>query len=111
MGRAKNGIRKRVERHLRKQKTCFWHIDHFLRRAEVIDIWKQPDFFDECRLVSQVRQIARGSEIPAQKFGASDCRCPGHLLYLSEVVDMDDLRQRLGLDKLEIRLCVSPGEG
>lgn len=51
VGRAKRGLKKRIERHLRKDKKLFWHIDYFLRKAEVMDIWIKLNYFDECRIV------------------------------------------------------------
>ena len=101
VGRAKKGIWKRVGRHLKKKKKCFWHIDYFLRRAEVREVWIKPGLLDECRLVSQIRRIYKRSEIPQKKFGASDCRCAGHLLYLLGARNLRNLRERLALEKLE----------
>lgn len=88
VGRAKRGLRERLERHLRKNKKLFWHIDYFLQVAKLTDIWVKLNSFNECRMVSQIRKFLKRSEIPQKKFGASDCRCPGHLLYLPEVGDL-----------------------
>jgi hypothetical protein len=50
VGRAKRGLKKKLDRHLRKDKKLFWHIDYFLRKAEVMDIWIKLNYFDECRI-------------------------------------------------------------
>lgn len=103
VGRARCGLSKRLERHLRKRKKLFWHIDYLLRKAEVVNIWIKPNSFDECRTVRQIRKSVKDSIIPLKKFGASDCRCPGHLIYLPEVEDLENLRKRIALEKPEIR--------
>lgn len=102
VGRAKRGLKKRLERHLRKDKKLFWHIDYFLGRAEVMDVWIKLNFFDECRIVSQIRKFLKNSGIPQKKFGASDCRCSGHLLYLRDIDDLNNLWKKLGFERAEI---------
>jgi len=107
VGRAKRGLKKRLERHLRKDKKLFWHIDYFLRKAEVMDIWIKLNSFDECRIVSQIRKFLRNSVIPQRKFGASDCRCSSHLLFLPAVADPKKLRKILGFERAENHgICV-----
>lgn len=102
VGRAKCGLKKRLDRHLRKDKKLFWHIDYFLRKAEVMDVWKKLNSFDECRIVSQIRKFLKNSGIPQKKFGASDCRCPSHLLYLPEVEDLKILWEKLTFERAGI---------
>jgi len=97
VGRAKRGLKKRIERHLRKNKKLFWHIDYFLRKAEVMDVWIKLNSFNECRIVRQIRKFIENSVVPQKKFGASDCRCPSHLLYLPEADDPKNLRRKLPL--------------
>jgi Uri superfamily endonuclease len=102
VGRAKRGLKKRLERHLRKDKKLFWHIDYFLGRAEVMEVWIKLDSLDECRRVSQIRKFLENSAIPQKKFGASDCRCSGHLLYLPEANDLKILWKKLAFERAEI---------
>jgi len=102
VGRAKRGLRKRLERHLRKDKKLFWHIDYFLRVAKVMGIWVKINSLDECRTVSQIRKFSKKSEIPQKKFGASDCRCRSHLVFLPAAEELENLRKRLAFEKLEV---------
>lgn len=102
VGRAKRGLRKRVDRHLRRDKKNFWHIDYFLREAGVMDVWIKLNSFDECRTVSQIRKFSENSGIPQKKFGASDCRCPGHLVYLLEFDDLRNLRKKLKFERIDV---------
>ncbi|MGQ9673628.1 MAG: GIY-YIG nuclease family protein [Candidatus Aminicenantales bacterium] len=103
VGRAKHGLRKRLERHRRKEKKLFWHIDYFLRATRIEGIWVKLNSFDECRTVSQIREILKRSEVSQERFGASDCQCPGHLLYLPEARDLEELRKRLAFENLEVQ--------
>ncbi|MBC7350343.1 MAG: DUF123 domain-containing protein [Candidatus Aminicenantes bacterium] len=101
VGRARRGLRARIERHLRAEKKTFWHIDSFLTKAQIIEVLIRPGSFAECRLACRLRQLLRNSVVPVPGFGASDCRCPGHLIYLSEKQDLKDvislLKPALGL--------------
>lgn len=101
LGRAKRGLKKRVERHLRKDKKLFWHIDYFLQRAEVMDVWIKVNFFDECLIAKQIRKFLKNSDIPQKKFGASDCHCPSHLLHLPDVDGLQILWKKLGFVRSE----------
>jgi len=84
VGRAKRNLRQRVARHLRRRKTLRWHIDYLLRhgrveRALVLSMQGR----DECSIAAAlVRDL--GGRIEHRRFGSSDCRCPGHLVYFGE---------------------------
>ncbi len=85
-GSAKKGISSRVARHLRKEKKLRWHIDYLLERAEVVDVAVFGDDKSECELASLA--LSRPTaEVPAKGFGASDCRCESHLVYLGNELD------------------------
>jgi len=79
--RGAGGVRARVERHLRLEKRTRWHIDYLLPAAVVQAVWAGFDARQgECEWAE--RLVQRGSArriVPG--FGASDCRCAGHLLY------------------------------
>jgi Uri superfamily endonuclease len=102
VGRAKRGLKKRLERHLRKDKKLFWHIDYFLRKAEIMEVWIKLNSFDECRIISQIRKFLENSIIPQKRFGASDCRCPSHLLHLPKVDNLKILLKKLAFKRAKI---------
>ncbi|MBN2227828.1 MAG: GIY-YIG nuclease family protein [candidate division Zixibacteria bacterium] len=79
-GRAKRYLRQRIERHRRTDKIKRWHIDYLRERAELIQVFYFPDRFDECIINKHRAQTLRGAKI-IRKFGSSDCRCQGHLIY------------------------------
>ncbi|MGD2247676.1 MAG: GIY-YIG nuclease family protein [Candidatus Methanofastidiosia archaeon] len=64
---------KRLERHLRTQKKMHWHIDYFLEKAEITEIYITQK--KEC-------DVAHAIDLPyITGFGCSDCSCPSHLFY------------------------------
>jgi Uri superfamily endonuclease len=78
------GIRARVNRHLRPdgEKRQHWHIDTLMSRVRILEVWwwiGSPSI--ECDWAESFQEI--GARSPA-RFGASDCRCPGHLIYLGD---------------------------
>ena len=78
-GSAQRNLSARLERHGRKQKPLRWHIDYLSVRAEMIGaITVAGPRERECELA---RELAGTFERVASGFGASDCRCGGHLFY------------------------------
>jgi sugar fermentation stimulation protein A len=103
IGSARNGLLGRVARHLRKEKKIFWHIDYFLKKARIKEIWVRNDYFDECQILSEAKKSIKNSCFPLKKFGSSDCRCPSHLIYLPGKGDnLNSLRERLFFEKVGI---------
>jgi len=102
VGRAKRGLQNRLDRHLRKEKKLFWHVDYLLQKSTIAEVWIKYGSFDECQVIRQIKELLRISVFPQKKFGSSDCRCPSHLLYLPEVDDLKDLRKKLALGRAEI---------
>ncbi|MDD5169536.1 MAG: DNA/RNA nuclease SfsA [Syntrophales bacterium] len=82
VGSAKRNLTKRLERHLRKRKKFFWHIDYLRDAAATCTaIPIRTGDHLEHELAAAVGRIADHS-IPS--FGSSDCRCPSHLFGMEE---------------------------
>lgn len=81
-GSALNGLEKRIARHCKRHKCLYWHIDYFLEYTQIRDVVIYPTRErGECPLNAQL--LARpGARVVAPRFGASDCRCAAHLVYL-----------------------------
>ncbi len=102
VGRAKNGLQGRIERHLRNEKKAFWHIDYLLQKADVQEVWIKRDFFDECQTALEIKSLLKNTS-SLKKFGASDCSCASHLFYLPErETYLKALRKKLSFEKVEI---------
>ncbi|MHC4606159.1 MAG: GIY-YIG nuclease family protein [Planctomycetota bacterium] len=82
VGSALNGLEGRLRRHARRRKPCRWHIDYLRRRAEIVEVWTVVSRKRlECRW-ARAALATPGASVPVPRFGASDCRCPAHLVHL-----------------------------
>lgn len=83
IGSAQRNLSARLERHSKKKKTLRWHIDYLSVKADMlgaITILGTRDL--ECQLA---KKIGRMFELAVPGFGASDCKCGGHLFYTREI--------------------------
>ena len=103
VGSARKNLAKRIERHLRRRKTFFWHVDYLRDQSErctAIPIrTRHPLEHEIARALGGVAEWA----IPG--FGCSDCSCETHLfgmgvdpLHLPQFVS---LLQYFRIDRLE----------
>ena len=75
------GLRARVGRHLRKQKSRHWHLDYLRAVAGPVEVWFTcGEARREHAWAAAVRQMPR-AVVPRPRFGASDCRCETHLFF------------------------------
>jgi sugar fermentation stimulation protein A len=81
-GSARKALTKRIERHRRKRKNLFWHIDYLREGAEFYKALalRTPDDL-ECVLAQKLKAIADWS---VKGFGSSDCVCESHLFGMKE---------------------------
>lgn len=83
VGSAQRNLCARLERHSRKEKPLRWHIDHLSVQASMIGAMVVPGPRDhECELARELGEVY-GLAVPG--FGASDCRCGGHLFYTARL--------------------------
>jgi Uri superfamily endonuclease len=78
VGSAQNGLEKRIERHIRKEKQVFWHVDYLLENPDTIIravFFKEAPKTTECAIAEAIGQ--HGEAVVG--FGCSDCRCLSHL--------------------------------
>jgi len=82
VGRAKRGLPARLARHTRREgKRLRWHVDYLLEVADLKEAWIFPLSLGECAMARRMeKEGARREDL--EGFGASDCRCPGHLFYM-----------------------------
>jgi Uri superfamily endonuclease len=89
--RGPGGLAARLKRHFRppEQKQPHWHIDYFLARARLQGVtWSVETHAIECEWSNAL--AGQGVRWP-RRFGASDCRCEGHLIGLrheSSILDI-----------------------
>ncbi len=69
VGSAKNGLSKRVYRHLKKEKSLFWHIDYLLNKKEV-EIYKI--YVSKKQIEKVMARFLERLYYPVLNFGNSD---------------------------------------
>jgi Uri superfamily endonuclease len=75
------GLAARVGRHLRSEKTVRWHVDYLGVAAPPVAVWTSLDpARHEHNWAARLLSFS-GASAPLPGFGASDCRCPAHLVY------------------------------
>jgi Uri superfamily endonuclease len=82
------GLAGRLARHRRLDKRMRWHIDYLRARAAWVGAYYAAG--QERRECSWARALCGlpGASLPAPRFGASDCRCPAHLIHLTHLPDV-----------------------
>ncbi|MBP1732790.1 MAG: endonuclease [Deltaproteobacteria bacterium] len=80
VGSAKRGLEKRLERHLRKRKKRFWHIDYITSRGDVAVRTIFLSMLGECETL---RAVGSFGTLFGHKLGSSDCTCRSHFVRLT----------------------------
>lgn len=91
------GLAARISRHLRPAKPLHWHIDYLRAHTKPVKVWYATGVRDqECRWAEALFRLP-GALIPAPGFGASDCRCAGHLIGFSALPSKAAFSQAVGV--------------
>ncbi len=81
VGSAARGLWPRLARHLRRQKPLHWHADYLTTVATPVEAWIDLSAEDRECLWARLLLQSPGASLPVRGFGASDCRCGGHLAF------------------------------
>jgi len=83
VGSAQRNLSARLERHSRKKKPLHWHIDYLSAKSDMLGAIIIPgQRKHECEIA---KELGKMFEMAVPGFGASDCRCGGHLFYAKEL--------------------------
>jgi sugar fermentation stimulation protein A len=83
VGSAQRNLSARIDRHARKSKPRRWHIDYLSAKADMLGVITIDGPREtECAVA---KKLAEMFELAVPGFGASDCRCGGHLFYTPEL--------------------------
>jgi Uri superfamily endonuclease len=93
VGSAKKNLIQRIERHYSIEKKFHWHIDYLLKFSEIVETYLSS--MDECEIAGELSK--NFSSIGG--FGSSDCRCPSHLFYSSNINDFRDSFRIMNFEK------------
>lgn len=91
------GLAARLRRHLRTatQKRRHWHIDHLLEYASIQGVaWSTKERSRECNWAATLGSYGKRQPYG---FGASDCRCAGHLIEFDGDIKIQDITQIIPL--------------
>ena len=101
-GSAQNNLEKRVNRHLRRDKRKFWHVDYLLDNcaAKVMEVlYKEGEKSEECKVAEALGEICG----LVAGFGASDCGCRSHLFKIYDYGLLEKLMYRLDFESSCLR--------
>jgi sugar fermentation stimulation protein A len=83
VGSAQRNLSARLKRHSKKPKPLHWHIDYLSVKAEMLGAITIDGSQElECKVAQDLGEMF---ELVISGFGASDCRCNGHLFYTKEL--------------------------
>jgi Uri superfamily endonuclease len=89
IGSALGGLGARLRRHARAEKRPHWHVDRLLTAGHIVAVVAHvgPERI-ECQTAILVAGWD-GAQRPVPRFGASDCRCPAHLVWFASCPNLD----------------------
>jgi Uri superfamily endonuclease len=99
VGSAQNGLEKRLERHFKREKRRFWHIDYLLENpaSKIVTAFiKEAPKAEECIIAEAIGK--RGKAITG--FGCSDCHCSSHLFRIKKYDFLQQFMQKYKRTKL-----------
>jgi len=84
------GLRARLLRHLKAEKSIRWHIDYLTAMSGVYELAALPGV-TECEIVKVLSAIER-TDFPCLGFGSSDCKtCQSHFLAVPEAIGAKEI--------------------
>ena len=108
------GMYGRVNHHLRsaEEKHPRWHIDVLTALGMIEEVWwVESPKRQEC---AWTNALTKAGKLAAAGFGASDCRCPGHLIWLEGTDGVSQgwrvLRKIVGSRLRRVRIGATPVE-
>ncbi|MEW5761514.1 MAG: GIY-YIG nuclease family protein [Candidatus Thermoplasmatota archaeon] len=98
VGSAMNSLVMRIHRHMGNSKKLHWHIDYFLKNANICNIYYKPGKKSkECEFARRL-----GLQFKAIKdFGASDCNCNSHLFHSEKYPELEKLIIKMKMKKFD----------
>ena len=81
------GVAARCRHHMRISARPHWHLDYLRPSCRILGIWTAYGLQRREHEWAAALGALPASRRPLPGFGASDCRCPAHLIQLSELPD------------------------
>jgi Uri superfamily endonuclease len=90
------GLKARLSRHLRPA-LQHWHIDYLKPCTTAGAIWYVLDSHRHEHDWARAFLSLPEARLPFPRFGASDCRCPAHLIYFQSPPEPSAFNERLSI--------------
>ncbi len=92
VGSAQKNLKRRIERHARKEKKNKWHIDYLLEHAILEDVC----VYELSKEYEEIIAKKLGLDYPnIRGFGASDSKAGSHLLYIKDREEWNKICKKL----------------
>lgn len=90
------GLGARCRHHLRVAARPHWHLDYLRPHCRVLGFWVAPGKERREHLWAGLLGSLPNASYPLPRFGASDCRCPAHLVRLEQIPETQALEALFG---------------
>ena len=89
------GLAARLGHHLGSAGRTHWHLDYLCPFFRPLEIWCTASSHHFEHVWAKALMAIRGANTPVPGFGASDCRCPAHLVAFGRRPRVQTFRRRL----------------
>ncbi len=76
------GVRARIAHHRKIAKRPHWHVDYLRKQLPIREVWYTHDTEKREHEWARLLSAYKGASFPFEGFGATDCACVSHLVYL-----------------------------
>ncbi len=94
----RGGLAARCRHHLRIARRPHWHLDALRPYCQVLGCWMASRPREDEHRWARLLGNLPGATYPFPRFGASDCRCPAHLVRLGQMPETSALSALLGAE-------------
>lgn len=88
------GLKARIGHHRKRSGRPHWHLDYLGPFVNLIEIWYTCDPVHREHLWARITSNIKGTSVPLDGFGSSDCRCRAHLFFRHTKPSIQTFRQK-----------------
>ena len=89
------GLKARIDHHRKRSGRPHWHLDYLGPFVNLIEIWYTYDPVHREHQWARIISSTRGTSVPLDGFGSSDCRCRAHLFFRHTKPSIQTFRQKI----------------
>ncbi len=91
------GLSGRLKHHLAPVTKPHWHVDYLRAAAPVREVWYVASAATYEHRWAAVLLALPDATLPVPRFGASDCRCPAHLVFFPKKPELNAFSRAAGI--------------